>query len=268
MPKKQFKKKRSLKRKTSFKKRGAKRTSLKRIIRKEMTRVAEKKISNVVDLGMNIMPSNSATADAAIQQISPGTGSFNIQQGTGQADRIGDRIKITKCTIKGTIVPNPYDVTTLPAPQPCVVQLLMFYDKLNTTVYPAPFAANNFFQFGNTVAGFRNDLVDNWAMINSDRYVVVLRKQWKLGFANYGGTGTSAGAQAFANNDFKLHHNFNIDVTKYLVKNVKFQDNNIDPTTRGLWFTFLATAADGSAYNAARIPAHVQYSQDLTFTDV
>lgn len=271
-----YKKKRTFKRKFA-KKRGYKRKSAARVkvtrgfkiaVKRVLRRQAEKKHVNVVDLGMIIMPSNSATADGAIQQLSPGTGSFQIQQGTGQADRVGDRIQITRCTLKGTIVPNIYDVTTNPAPQPCVVQLIVFYDKLNTTIYPAPFAANNFFQFGNTVAGFRNDLVDNWAMINSDRYTVVLRKHWKLGYAAYGGTGTTAAAQAFTNNDFKLNHEFSLDMTKYLVKNVKYQDNNIDPTTRGLWFTFVATASDGTAYGAGRIPAHVQYSQDLTYIDV
>lgn len=232
--------------------------------------MAEKKHSNVLDLGTSIFPSSAAAAtlDLNINQISPGTGSFNIAQGTSQSQRIGNRIRITNCRLKGTIVPNPYNATTNPGPQPCVVQMFIFYDKTATTSYPIPFTNNDFFQFGSTATGFSNDLVDTWAPINTDRYRVVYRRQWKVGFATNAGTGANAGQQQFANNDFKLNCHFNVNVTKWLVKNVVYRDNNIDPSTRGLWFTFVACAADGSNYGSAIIPAHYQYTQDLDYTDL
>lgn len=257
--------KRRVVRRKSIKRKG----SLKRMVKKLIQKSAEKKRSNVVGTGLNVYTSaNVSGCDGVVQQISPGTGSFQIQQGTGQADRIGNRIKIVRCTLKGSMDPKPYSSVSNAIPLPVVVQLFVFYDKDNTTIYPAPVSAGDFFQFGNTATTFRNDPVDGWAPVNSDRYVVVLRKKWKLGYASYMGTGTTVGAQGYANNDFKLNHEFKFDLTKHLVKNVRYDDNATDPTTRGLWFVFIAYGADGTAMPSQYIPANVQYSQDLIYTDI
>jgi len=243
--------------------------AFKRAVKKVIRGVAEKKVSNVVDMHHQVLPSaTAALADNAIIQVSPGVSCWEIQQGVSQDERIGNRIRIQRATLKGHLVPEPYQVTNNPTPNPVVVQMILFYDKRATTSFPAPFAANDFFQLGSTTSGFRNDLVDTWCPINTDAYVVVYRRSFKVGYSNYEGTGITAAAQAFANNDFKLCTPFSVNLTPYLVKNVRYNDNNVDPMTRGLWCIWQAIAADGSALNGARIPAQVQYTLDMTYTDM
>lgn len=261
--------------KSSTKRKGAgarlKGPAFKRAVKQVLRGAAEKKVSNLPNLSHSIVPAVQAvgaTFDGQIVQVSPGATAWSIAQGPSQDERIGNRIRIQRATLKGTMVPEPYDATENPNPQPIVVQMILFYDKTLSTGFPTPCQSDDLFQLGSTVDGFRNDLVDTWAPINTDKYVVMYRRQFKLGFANYAGTGTQAAWQSYSNNDFKLNQKFSINLTPYLVKNVRYNDNNVDPMTRGLWCAWQAIASDGTAMNGARIPARCQYSLDLTYTDV
>lgn len=241
----------------------------KRNIRRTVMNMAETKTVGTVVLNQNIYaPAAPGNIDAQIFQVSPCSTFLTVNQGTGQGDRIGNQIRVKNVMLKGTIVANGYNATTNPGPQPCVVTMVLFYDKENPTILPAPYAAGDFFQFANNSTTWRNDLVDLWAPVNSDRYSVFLRRKFKMGFANYAGTGTSAANQSFANNDFKLNHNFSINITKYLRKVVKYRDNNSDPPQRGLYCMMWANASDGSSYGSAICPAHFQFSLDMKFIDL
>lgn len=266
-----FKKsKRSFKKRTTKKssRRPAKKTSIKRVVRKAIQSAAEKKVANFNDFSHSVVGSNSASAATQIVPVCPTTGGFEIQQGPSQDERIGNKIHVIRGSIKGTIHPNPYNATTNILPQPILVQMFVFWDKENTTTVPNPFSSNDFFQLGSTSQGFQNHVVDTWLPINTDRWSVVHRQTFKVGTAAYEGTGINAGAQAFTNNDFKFNCNYSVDLTKDLVKNVKYNDNNIDATTRGLYVMWVACEADGGTLPAAAIPCQVCFSADLKYTDL
>jgi hypothetical protein len=266
-----FKKKRTIKRKTSFKRKSfakkARKSPLKLMIRKEIARNIEDKHANFVNLGHNNVPSTATTAASLVVPVSPQVTGISILQGTSQGARVGNAIKIKKATLRGTIQALAQSATTNTFPKPMYVMMFLFYDKLNRTITPDPFASNDFFQFGGTSADFRNDLVDNWADVNSDRWAVLYRKNFRVGYAYYGGTGGVATEQYYANNDFKYNQNFSIDITKHLVTHVKFNDNNADPTTRGLWCMWVPINADGTAIGSTEIPSRVQFSVDYKYED-
>jgi len=240
---------------------------MKRLIRKTIQSVAEKKIANFNDFAHDVVGSNSAAAAAQIIPVCPFTAGWPIAQGVSQDERVGNRIKIHRAVIRGTLHPQPYNVTTNINPQPTLVQMIVFWDKENTNVTPNPFGTN-FFQLGSTSEGFQNHIVDTWLPINTDKWSVVYRRTFKVGTSASEGTGIVVGAQAFANNDFKFNCNFTVDLTKHLVKNVKFNDNDVDATTRGLWCMWVACDANGGTLPAAGVPVRVCYTADLSYTDV
>lgn len=266
-----YKRKRSFKKKTykrkSYAKKAKRVPAIKRMVRREIARNVENKYANTVNTGHNNVPSNAATAASLVVPITPAATGLTIFQGTTQGTRIGNSIKIKKLTIKGTIQPLPYNAATNTFPQPLEVMMFIFYDKQNPTVTPDPFAPNDFYQFGGTSADFRNDLVDCWADINTDRWRVVYRRNFKVGYSAYNGTGINAGEQGYSNNDFKLNQNFTVDCTKWAVKRVKFNDNNADPTTRGLWCMWVPINANGLAIPATEIASRVQFSVDMQYED-
>lgn len=266
MPK-TFKKKTLLKKKRALKSKRPKR-SLKKMVKTMIQRSAEKKTLNYVNLNTSITGCTHASAASLVIPVSPYPAYLDSDQGSSSDERIGNRIRLTSLKIKGSITPLRYDATTNIIPKPVVVQMFVFYDKQYPNVVPDPYGAGDFFQVGSGQSGFRDDLVDLWAPINEDRYKVVLRKQFKVGYASYEGTGIQVADQAFGNNDFKFNQEFNIDLLPYVVKNVVFNDNTSQPTTRGLFCFWCAVSATGGTLTATQIPAHVQYSLDGKFTDL
>lgn len=195
--------------------------------------------------------------------VSPNASTMPINQGVAQGDRIGNKIKTKKLTFKGTIVPLGTTATN-PNPRPLQARILIMYDKQDNNNLYNP--SSNLYQLGGTESGPRNDLVDMWAPINNDQYTVLADRTIKLGFAQYDPAGASSSG-FWSNNDFKLNQNFNFDLTKHYIKNVKFNDNLSQPTTRSLFCTVVLAWADGSVMPANTIPCGMQYVLNYDYED-
>jgi len=243
---------------------AASKTNLRQIVKREIARNVENKTAQQYSLNQNLYPSNSASFSYNTIELGINP-NMTINQGVGSSGRIGNEIKTKKLTWKGIIAPLPYDATYNNLPTPVVLKLWIFYDKTDPTAIPAPLS--NFFQYGGTNKGFSNDLVDTIFPENTDRYRILTTRTFKLGFANYEGSGLNAAAQAFANNDFKFNQEFSIDLTKYYPQRVRFDENVGTPTTRGLFAQFTVVRADGAAMNAAVIPCNFQFVQDYVYED-
>ncbi len=65
--------------------------------------------------------------------------------------------------------------------------------------------------------------------INKERYVIFNRRTYKLGNAEYfgsgSGTSSTVGRQYYTNNDFKLTQRATFDYTKHLIKTVKYSND-------------------------------------------
>lgn len=244
-------------------------TTVKKIVKRAIDRNVENKtLQWYSESRVDILPSNGTNFLSTIEPVSLGllgTPVLTIPQGTGQGQRIGNRIKIKSAYIAGTIFPNVYDVTTNPVPQPCQVILWLFYDRSDPTNIPNPVA--DFFQKGNTTVAMSGDLQDIMSPVNTDKYRVLTKRVFKIGYANVAGTGANAANENFANNDFKLNRNFKIPITKYLIKNVKFNDNATLPMSRGLFMMITAVASNGSLYSAGGVPAQMFWNVSYTYED-
>jgi len=256
-------------RRRTFKRRnGRKRQPLKKLIRREISRACEKKSRQHFAMDATIYSSADAgPLDASIIPVAPTNGYLDIQQGTGAASRIGNRITTKRLMFKGTIVPNVYDTIFNPIVGPMQVKMWLFYNKIDPTNLPTPAVDADFYQNNNSEAGFTNDLIDLWKPVNTDLYRVLASRTFKLGSAIPTTSSDTTASYVGSNNDFKYNCNFNINLTKMIPKITRYNDNNIDPTTRGLYCLFVAYRANGGAFTASARPARVSYMLDYTYED-
>lgn len=226
-------KKRIYKRKTYRKKTSP----LKKMVKKMIAKAAETKVLQAPLVNKQLYTSDAINFPDNVIPLGPNNVTLSLTQGTGQGQRIGNVVNTKKLIFKGSINPNPYNVTTNPTPRPLMVQFIFCYDREDPNDAFVP--GSTFFQNGSSTTGFSGTLTDIWRPINEDRYRVFARKTFKLGFADYAGTTgnpTNQGAhQAYANNDFKLSHIFSFDITKWYPKVVKYNDNLANPMTRNIY---------------------------------
>jgi len=250
--------------KQRFQKKSSRRpSSIKKMVRSEIARTVENKTKQAFNYGKNVYGSADTNFPDNVIELGPST-VMVVQQGTSQGTRIGNRIKTKSLIFKGTLVPQPYQASNL-SPQPVQIAMWIFYDRTDPVALPQ--VSTNFFQDGSSSKGFQNDLTDLWSPVNTDRYRVLAKKTFKLGFGAYEGTGISASYQAYHNNDFKLNCNFSFDLTKHYPQIVKFDDNSSTPTTRGLFCLIVPFYGNGGAIANGQITVGMQYMQSYVYED-
>lgn len=237
-----------------------------RIAKQVVSRQAETKMVQYFSTGLDVLPSSSTGFNASIQPVSPYTGFLQIDQGVGQGERVGNRLKLKSLSMKGTIWPMPYNASTNPNPTPVQIVLWFFCLRQNNTTIPA--SVPGFLQEGDSSRNLQNNLSDLVSRVNTDQYRLFARRVFKIGYAAYGGTGTQAAFQAFVNNDFKLNANFRVNLTRHAIKTVIYNDaSSTTPRTRGIFCVAQAIAADGSAMANNIIPARMSYQLECTYED-
>jgi len=251
--------KRTYKRKSSL-------FSIKKIVKREIARNVENKTSQyysgLVNLSSN---ANVGVFANSVLPISPYATFLQVNQSASQGGRTGNQIKIKSLKFGGVLTPKEYNATSNPVPRPLNVIMWLFYKKDNPDTLTVP--GTDFLQLGGTSQALTGSLIDQTATVNTDAYRIFAKRVFKLGFANYAGTGTNATQQQFANNDYKYNQFFNIDVTKHLVKTIKYDDNVSTPTTRGLFACFQCVSATGGAFSSAYIPAELTFTLTMSYED-
>jgi len=239
-----------------------------RNVRKVLQQEAEKKKVQYYEVDKFILAYNctAATWQSSIFPVTPYGASLTINQGTGDGGRVGNRIKINKLRLKGAFTPTAYSAGNNATPQPLMVRMWLLYDKENPTIIPTP--GNDFIQNGGAAQTLSSTFSDMISIVNSDRWVVKYDQTFKLGFAGYAGTGTSAVFQSFANNDFQLIQEFDIDVLPMIPKTYVFDDNSAIPETRGLFMVIEAVPTTGLAPATTLIGAEMHFSLNLEYTDM
>jgi len=243
-----------------------KKTQLAKTVRRIVADQAEKKSDQFTLDGKYLYAYNSAAWAASIFPVTPFGASLQINQGVGDGNRVGNRIKLSKLRFKGMIVPTGYNATSNPSPEPQLVKMWLVYDKQNPTVIPLP--GTDFLQAGGSANALTGTATDVFARVNSDRWVVKMEKTFKLGFAAYNGTGTSAAFQSLTNNDFRLCQEFDFDILPYVAKTVVYDDNSSLPETRGLFCVIEVVNIFGNSNPAAAIKAEMHYQLDMEYTDM
>lgn len=241
-------------------------TVVKAMVNRAIARTEEKKESNVYSLNTPLPAVINAGWTASSISIAPSSTGFVIPQGTGQGNRIGNHIRTKRAYVKGILHQNTYDAATNPQPLPVQVRMLIFKDKFNKAQQPAAVALD-LFQTGSTAIGPTNDLADMMLDINKDRYQVYHDQVMKVGFAAYGGTGTIPAFQSFTNNDFSLNCEFNVDITKFIPKQIMYNDAAAAPMNDNLWMIFLPAFANGGGMPANSTLLNMSWTATYEYTD-
>lgn len=191
---------------------------------------------------------------------------FVIGQGSGQGNRVGNSIRPTKLRYRGVLCPNKYNASYNPIPQPqyCMLLLLSRKDTGNQVIG----STSLLYQNGSSSTNPTGLLYDVVAPFNYDLYNVYYKRVFKVGAAVNAGTGADAASQQFANNDFSRAVMFNIDLTKYYYKSIKFNDStNTSTVGNGLHLAWYIMNGDGSAPVATDAPIQLTSVLELDYKD-
>jgi len=266
-PRKNKSSKKSMKPK-SMKSKPRKKASIKALVKAEVHRNIENKIMNYTFPKTNMFIStNGSWATQQLFPLSPYANFANAIQGTAQNQRIGNQITIRKATIKLLFNINPYDATTNILVSPLLIKVITYYDKLEPVLLPT--SMDGLYQNGSaTTNPDPNSNIDILKAYNRDRYVIKASKLLRLGYAiGAAGAGGSITNSFHSNNDFPLFTTYSLDYTKHLAKVVKYNDNAVSPTSRGLFMAIYVVAADGSALAGPQTPCNFRGFIDIEYED-
>lgn len=256
------------KRRAPLRRKAAPKKSMVKLIKREISKASENKTFQVFNDNYSLLPSNSPGFDANIIPVSPSSGAFlNISQGTGQGQRIGNRIKLKKLSVQGIVYPQGYNATTNLTPAPVQVKLTFFYDKEDGQAVPTPQTNGDFLQFGSSSVSLGNRLFDHMAPVNTDRYRVLATRSLKVGYAEYAGTGSVPTQGNFNNNDFKLNARFNVNLMPYAIKDVVYRDTANNPTSRGIYMMAQPVYANGTGMALDQITCKMTYFLTCEYED-
>lgn len=229
-----------VKRRNAARRSAKRRPTFAKKVKAVMQSTAEHKIINFASA--SYMPNYVGGAVPQLQ-LNPNSGYNTITQGTGQGQRIGNRVRTVKAVLRGIMTPLPYSVTVNVAPCPMEIRFIIGRNKGDSSIAP-PLGV--FMQNGSTTSAPQGGLVDMINPLNTDTQTVYKQKFFKLGYATGTGSGSAVIAEYQANNDFKMNCKVNIDITKYLPKTISWNDTTTTPYCSTTWLTILAAYADGS----------------------
>jgi len=188
----------------------------------------------------------------------------SLSQGTGQGERIGNRILVTSAILKINLQlkddPSPHQ-------QPLGIRVFVGWNKSDPTTNPNQLSEKftRLFELGNTAAGPTNIAYDANLPVNTDKFTVIYDKLFKMGQS------TGGSASKFSNNDYNIQQTVYVDMSKY-IKTLRFDDNNSNyPSNRTLYCWYLPVGLNngGSALidnQDTKIVAN--YVSDVTFVDI
>lgn len=264
-----------------YRKRGGTRKGLAKVVKDVLMSQAETK--NIQFFQNNLPVSDYATgpylgspSQMLTLPLTPDSALTPIALGTSSQQRIGNKIRLSKVVVRGMIHPRAYQTTNSTespsnnAPEPFIFKMWIGYQK-DTAYNEVDLTLPNFFQEGSTSASPTGTLMDTFRKVNTDKYRIVKTRQFKVGPSVISLTQNTSVAndnQNYANNDFKFCQKFTIDVTKYVVKTLKFNDTNNQPNTRGLFWWMEAIDPAGGNFVPGRFPANLSYELDIEYKDI
>jgi len=189
-----------------------------------------------------------------------------ISQGTSSDERIGNRVEFVSGRIKLDFWAAPYDSVNNPYPMPCIVKIWIATRKDQALQQPAS-SLPSFFQNGSSVLSPSGYLQDLTRPINTDLYRVYKSYTLKIGNSAFNGSGGSNTNQYFANNDFKLNRRLNINYTKWLIKNAKYNDGTDTPVSRGLYMFMCVYSANNIGMSVGQYPVQFLGTKELKWKD-
>jgi hypothetical protein len=212
----------------------------------------------------NVGAYGGAASTMTVIPLGPNSLTLPISQGTGQGQRVGNKIETTKASIKMMFFPALYNAETNPIPSPQIVKIWGLWYKLGDYSGAPPASLEDMFQSGNTSIDPQGILLDDFLTVNKNAYKVAFTRTFKVG--NQAQTGNNNVANGiFTNNDFKLNAKSTIDYTKHLIKTQNFNDTNTEPSNRQLYLVVECLYPNG--VSGTGFPINMTYEIDYRYKD-
>lgn len=206
---------------------------------------------------------------------------ISIVQGTSQRARIGNVIRTKRAVLKGIILPYPQGSPLNPEPRPMEICMWIFKLKgfastgaLGDTLGGAEHVLENHFlqnaTAGGTSEGLTGELMDVLRPVNQDVVQLLYKRVFKVGWSEVysSNQGNLANNQKYMNNDFKYNEKFSINVTDYIPKIIKYNDNDDTPNIKNTYCMIAPYNADGvTSTNSSIVPAVCHWSLEYTYED-
>jgi len=240
-------------------------TAVKKYVKQTVSRNVENKCINI-NAGSsfgNVVES----PDMNVYPMLPYTGYGTIPQGITQGSRIGNTVKVKKLMLSYVLRPTPYSAISNVFPQPVEIDLFLGHVNQTPGFLPVAGDISLLFQAGSSTAPPVGNLRDLISTVNKDYWTIKKRWRHKIGYASATGTGSFAGDQFFANNDFNYNVVKKLDITKLVNKQLKFLDSNNTVQGKNLFFFYQAVAASGATFNSTTLPCNIEFWIDLQYED-
>lgn len=205
--------------------------TVKSYVKKELAKNIENKMSVNIPFSSSILTlqtNNSSAVTINYGVFNPyDNQQFAITQGVSNNNRIGNKIKLKKWMVRGTIYADPNEIKGSAA-FPMGAGYIDYYlgRKVDLTT-SFTIDLEDFYQNGPASVSPEGFIQERTYSINKDVYKIYHHKRVKIGPAGVGWPNS----QILPNNDYKLNHEFKFDICKYVCKNhtIKYNDEDSDP---------------------------------------
>lgn len=280
------------------KKRPAARKSVaKKAVRASNTKVFNKKVYRALSKVAEIKKVNynvnnfaltsvvSSSFDQTIKILNPNAstgGLYNIAQGTGQGNRIGNKITTKKAILGGVIhINTEYSAQNY---NMCPLYVAMYIFRVKNGIGATQvtnvetIVQTSFFQAGSSATGFSGTLRDLTMEVNSDQVNLLKKRVFKVG-TSLVRSATASGTGNVLNQDYSdgtvgIAKMFKVDITKLLNKTYTFQDTDNSPLTQSTYLMWVPFRVDGGLIQSSTglatgtLPCYVDFSVDYHYTDM
>jgi hypothetical protein len=228
------------------------------VVKKSIMSEAEKK-RFVLYASNQSCPTGSSGVTPLCVYIAP-----ELNQGGGDGQRIGNKVKVTKSTLRLMVNLRPYNVTTNPLPPPVWVRVLIVsFKKGNTNNIANTDLSTNLFSVTSGSVPFQGTPLDICFGVNPESWNVYHDTVFKLGATSATSTGPASTGSYLDQSD--MTKALEIDIKN--IGTMMYQDTLSTPTNKNTWLIIQPITAEGSAASGY-IMTECHYVVDTEFIDL
>jgi len=223
---------------------------------KSVSKVVKKEIKRVVGKQIEVKRQNVEGSVTTIDHLMTAGKMIDIMpvipQSSGQGDRIGNKITLIKTTLLLSVRMYPNGYATY-------VDIYIFkYKKSNVSGITST-DSTKFLQDGNGSLQYTGDVYSGLRSVNED--IFTLKKHIRRTMV-FGASATPLGLD-----NFDVCKTYKIDTTKYVKKQLVFDDTNAVPTNDNLYIAIMYTNYDATGTPVNASGGAYEWLQEIEYRD-
>lgn len=186
-----------------------------------------------------------------------------IAQGAGQGERIGNKVRTRKATLNINMNVDSITIASGYVP-PMYIDVYIYKVRKSNNVTAVPL--DQFLQYGNTSTDYDSASLFQSGNLNINRDQILLKRKKRVLLTNKAES-NQTGLALVNGSNINNAHNMTVDITKFLAKNMNFQDAVTNTPEDNLYVSVVATPNDYNTLYAqnfvfGQFSTMVQYSYE------